>query len=126
MGAIVYDDAGRLLLIRRGRPPQVGSWSLPGGRIEAGETAQQAVLREVAEETGLIVVPERLIGRVERDGRDAVVYEIEDWACTAVGGELVAGDDASDACFVDRAGLAVLTLSPGLLDALTEWSALPS
>ncbi|MBA2553039.1 MAG: NUDIX domain-containing protein, partial [Geodermatophilaceae bacterium] len=54
VGAIVYDEAGRLLLIRRGQPPHAGSWSLPGGRIEAGETPRQAVVREAAEETGLI------------------------------------------------------------------------
>lgn len=125
VGAIVFDAADSLLLVRRGRPPHAGSWSLPGGRVEAGETPQQAVVREVAEETGLLVVPERLVGRVERDGSDGAVYVIDDYACTAVGGRLLAGDDANDARFVDRLGLDELTLSPGLLDALTEWHALP-
>jgi mutator protein MutT len=126
VGAIVHDDARRLLLVRRGRPPHAGSWSLPGGRIEAGETPRQAVVREVAEETGLVVVPDRLVGQVKRDGPDSVVYVIDDYACTAVSGRLVAGDDASDAAFVDRTGLDALTLSPGLLDALTAWSVLPA
>lgn len=126
MGAIVYDEAGRLLLIRRGQPPHAGSWSLPGGRIEAGETPRQAVVREAAEETGLIVVPDRLVGRVDRDGPDGVVYDIEDYACTAVGGRLRAGDDACDVRFVDRAALHALALSPGLLETLARWSVLPS
>ncbi|MDQ3464880.1 MAG: NUDIX domain-containing protein [Actinomycetota bacterium] len=125
VGAIVVDARRRLLLVRRGRPPQVGSWSLPGGRVEPGETPEQAVIREVAEETGLIVVPERLVGRVERAGPGGVVYVIDDYACTAVGGRLLAGDDASDARFVDRPGLDALLLSPGLLQALIEWGALP-
>lgn len=125
VGALVYDDAGRLLLIQRGRPPAVDSWSLPGGRLEVGETPHQAVVREVAEETGLVVVPERLVGRVEREGPGGVIYVIDDYACTAVGGLLCAGDDARDARFVDRAGLGALTLSPGLVEALTGWSVLP-
>jgi len=125
VGAIVFDDRGRLLLIRRGREPGAGSWSLPGGRVEAGETPPEAIMREVAEETGLVVVPERLIGRVERDGPGGVGYVIDDYACTAVGGQLRAGDDASDARFVDRRGLDTLTLSSGLLDALADWSVLP-
>lgn len=121
----MYDDARRLLLIRRGRPPQAGSWSLPGGRVEAGETPQQAVTREVAEETGLLVVPGRLVGRVERDGPGGVVYVIDDYACTAVGGRLLAGDDASEARFVGRGALDTLPLSTGLLDQLAEWDVLP-
>ncbi|MBA2390072.1 MAG: NUDIX domain-containing protein [Geodermatophilaceae bacterium] len=126
VGAIVVDAGHRLLLIRRGRPPDVGCWSLPGGRIEPGETPRQAVIREVAEETGLIVVPDRLVGRVERDGPGGVVYVIDDIACTPVGGHLLAGDDASDARFVDRVSLEALTLSPGLIDALTGWGVLPA
>lgn len=121
----MYDDARRLLLIRRGREPQAGSWSLPGGRIEAGETPVEAVAREVAEETGLLVVPGPLVGRVRRDGPGGVVYDIEDYACTAVGGVLRAGDDADEARFVDRGGLDSMPLSTGLLDALTAWNALP-
>lgn len=125
VGAIVYDGAGRLLLIRRGRPPQAGSWSLPGGRIEAGETPEQAVVREIAEETGLDVVPGHLVGRVDRDGPGGVVYDIEDYACTSVGGQLRAGDDASDVRFVDRAAMDALELSTGLLDTLACWGVLP-
>lgn len=125
VGALVHDDGGRLLLIRRGRPPQAGTWSLPGGRVEDGESPEQAVVRELREETGLIGVAGRLVGTVERDGPGGAVYVIDDFTCTVTGGRLVAGDDASDARFVDRSGLGRLTLSTGLEAALTEWSQLP-
>src|SRR2546430_12165360 len=69
-GAIVFDGAGQLLLIKRGRPPSQGSWSVPGGRCLPGEAEPDACVREVAEETGLAVRVLRLAGRVERDGRD--------------------------------------------------------
>ena len=68
-GAIIRDEAERLLLIQRRNEPGAGLWSLPGGRVEAGETDQRAVVREVAEETGLVVTCGRLVGSVERLGR---------------------------------------------------------
>lgn len=116
-GAVVRDDAGRLLLIRRGRPPAAGLWSLPGGRIEPGETAAEAAAREVREETGLeVLVGPVLITAVVGDG----AFRVQDFAATVVGGELRAGDDATDARWVDEAELAGLPLTPGLLDALTR------
>ena len=68
VGAIVHDAGGRLLVIRRGRPPGAGRWSLPGGRVEPGESDAEAVVRELLEETGLRVETGSLIGRVERPG----------------------------------------------------------
>lgn len=124
-GAVVHDPAGRLLLIRRGREPGRGLWSLPGGRCERGETAAEAAVREVREETGLEVVAGRLIGRVERSGLDGAVYLIDDIACTVLGGELAPGDDADDVRWVDAAGLTLLPLTEGLLDALAGWDVLP-
>jgi 8-oxo-dGTP diphosphatase len=124
-GAVVRDGEGRLLLVRRGREPGRGRWSLPGGRVEPGETAAQAAVREVREETGLHVVAGHLVGRVERPGPDGVTYVIDDLACTVVGGVLAAGDDAEDARFVAAGELAALPLSEGLLDALREWGAVP-
>ena len=81
VGAIVHDRGGRLLLIRRGHAPHAGSWSLPGGRVEAGETPEQAVEREVREETGLEVRAGAPVGRVQIQG-DGVVYDVLDLACT--------------------------------------------
>src|SRR5580658_10947123 len=76
VGAVIRDDAGRLLLIKRGHEPGAGLWSLPGGRIEPGETDAEALVREMAEETGLQVEPGRLIGRVDRPGPAGDVFDI--------------------------------------------------
>ncbi|WP_406312112.1 NUDIX domain-containing protein [Streptosporangium sp. NBC_01639] len=122
MGAIIRDGSGRLLLIRRGHPPGEGLWSLPGGRIGPGESDSDAVVREVAEETGLTVTPGRLAGAVERPGPGGVVYVIRDYLAEVSGGTLSAGDDAADARWFTEEELVRLPLSPGLLDALTEWA----
>jgi 8-oxo-dGTP diphosphatase len=124
-GAIVHDAAGRLLVVRRGREPGRGLWSLPGGRCEPGEDAAAAAVRETYEETGLVVTADRLVGRVERPGPGGVTYVIDDLACTVGGGTLRAGDDADDARWVDPAELAALPVTDGLLEALTGWQVLP-
>ena len=64
VGAVIKDDQGRLLLIKRGHAPGAGLWSLPGGRIEPGETDAEALVREMREETGLVIDPGQLIGAV--------------------------------------------------------------
>lgn len=125
VGALAYDSAGRLLLVRRAREPAAGTWSLPGGRLEAGESAEAAIVRELAEETGLVVEAGPLIGRVTRPGPDGATYLIEDFRVRVVGGSLVAGDDASAARYVGRAEFDELPLSPGLAEALAQWDALP-
>jgi 8-oxo-dGTP diphosphatase len=125
-GGIVFDDSGRLLLIRRGRPPSQGTWSVPGGRCRPGESAPDACVREVAEECELIVRVLHFAGRVERERPGGGRYDIDDYVCAVVGGVLRAGDDADDARWVRRGELAGLDLAPGLLDALTAWELLPS
>jgi ADP-ribose pyrophosphatase YjhB (NUDIX family) len=124
---VVHDDEGRLLLVLRGREPARGCWSIPGGRVEPGESAQEAVIREVREETGLDVTPSGPVGQVERDAPGGGTYVIEDFRCRAYGGVLAAGDDADDVAWFDAAALDAVRnrLSPGLLDALTEWGVLP-
>ena len=124
VGAIIVDAAGRLLLIKRGHEPGMGLWSIPGGRVEPGETDEQAVIREVREETGLVVRPGRLIGAVRRTAPGGAVLDIRDYAATVAGGTLAAGDDADDARWAGRADLAGLPLTDGLVDALTEWGVL--
>ncbi|WP_020662439.1 NUDIX domain-containing protein [Amycolatopsis benzoatilytica] len=125
VGGIVFDDQGRLLLVQRGHEPGKGLWSLPGGRVEPGETDFQAVVRELREETGLDVRPHTLAGSVLR-GR----YDIHDYSCTLTGGTLTPGDDAADARWADAAGLAALDqaglLTDQLLVTLRDWNALPS
>ena len=124
-GGIVL-DAGRLLVIRRGREPSAGTWSIPGGRCEPGEAPRDACVREVAEETGLLVEVLRSAGHVIRDGPGGVRYDIEDFLCAMRGGTLLAGDDATDARWVTRAELAALDTAPGLVEALASWGLLPS
>jgi 8-oxo-dGTP diphosphatase len=124
-GAIVHDADRRLLLIRRGQPPSQGSWSVPGGRCRPGESAEDACVRETAEETGLAVEVLRWAGRVERDSPDGAVYVIDDFVCRAVGGEFRAGDDADDARWFSRAQLVDHDLVPGLYAALAAWGVLP-
>ncbi|GAB2843250.1 NUDIX domain-containing protein [Actinoallomurus bryophytorum] len=126
VGAIVHDAGGRLLVIRRGHPPGEGLWSLPGGRVEAGESDAEAVVRELAEETGLRVEAGRLVGRVERPGPGGLTYDIHDYAATVTGGTLAAGDDASDARWTAPEELRGLPTTDGLLEALADWGVLPS
>ena len=75
VGALVHDDEGRLLLVRRRNEPGAGRWSVPGGRVEPGETDADAVRREVLEETGLHVTVGLRVGTVERPVRRRVVEE---------------------------------------------------
>ncbi|TDC46506.1 NUDIX domain-containing protein [Actinomadura sp. KC345] len=124
VGGIVRDGDGRLLMVRRGRPPGEGLWSVPGGRVEPGEDDAEAVARELKEETGLDVVAGALAGTVERPGPGGVTYEIYDYAATVTGGALRAGDDASDVRWVTPDALRGLPVTPGLLDALALWGVL--
>ncbi|MEU1723929.1 NUDIX hydrolase [Nonomuraea sp. NPDC005692] len=124
VGAIIFDASDQLLLVRRGRPPGMGLWSLPGGRLEPGETDADGVRREVMEETGLRVEVGRLAGTVERPGPGGVTYVIRDYLATSAGGVPVAGDDAADVRWCGPGELALLPLTEGLLGCLTEWGVL--
>ncbi len=124
VGAVIKDGQGRLLLVKRGHEPGAGLWSLPGGRIEAGETDAEALVREMLEETGLQVEPGRLLGSVKRPGRDGDVIDIRDYAATVVSGTLRAGDDAADAMWASVADLGSLAVTEGLIEALTAWRVL--
>lgn len=129
VGAVIKDDAGRLLLIRRGHEPAAGLWSIPGGRIEAGESDVAALVREIREETGLEVIAGRLLGAVQRPGLAGAVVDIRDYLAVVTGGELAAGDDAADARWVPAAQVALMDargeLTSGLTEALTCWGVLP-
>lgn len=119
VGAVVVDD-DRLLLIRRGHGPAAGEWSVPGGRVEAGELLAEAVVREVREETALEVVCDALIGWVERLS-DTSHYVILDFRCELLDdGDPVAGDDAAEARWVPLSEVADLRLVEGLAEFLHE------
>jgi ADP-ribose pyrophosphatase YjhB (NUDIX family) len=106
--AVVIHD-GRVVLIRRGKAPSAGEWSIPGGAVELGEPVEAALRREVREETGLDIAVGRFLEvfeRVERDD-DGVRFHfvVLDYAATVVGGTLRAGDDAADVALADPADL---------------------
>ncbi len=96
--AVLRPDA--VLLVRRGRAPSLGQWSLPGGAQELGETVEAAARRELREETGLAIGPLTLVAHVDSihrdiDGRVRFHYTILDFAALWIGGDPVAGDDVS-------------------------------
>jgi 8-oxo-dGTP diphosphatase len=127
VGALVHDDAGRLLVVRRAREPAAGRWSVPGGRVRPDETDDVAVAREVLEETGLHVLVGMRVGTVARPGPGGTVYDIRDYACSlAAQTTPVAGDDAAEVRWATRDDLRDLDLVDGLWEALAEWGMLPT
>ena len=119
VGAIVFDDAGRVLLVERGKPPSLGLWSVPGGKLEPRETLAQAVAREVREETGLVVEVGTLACVLERMADD-YHFVILDYFARVTGGKLAAGSDARAARFVAFDELAAVPLTEGLADVLVR------
>ncbi len=111
-------------MIRRGHEPGAGLWSIPGGRVEPGETDAEALVREMLEETSLTVEAGRLLGRVQRPGLDGAVIDIRDYAATVTGGTPRPGDDAADVRWVAPAELDSLEITEGLIEALTDWGVL--
>jgi 8-oxo-dGTP diphosphatase len=118
VGAVIVHE-GRVLLVRRGREPLKGHWSLPGGLLELGEALTDGVVREVREETGLIVEPLELVELLDRihleDKRVRYHYVIADYLCRVTDGELKAASDADEARWVERSewdGDSALKLDP--------------
>jgi 8-oxo-dGTP diphosphatase len=124
VGAVIKDDQGRLLLIKRGHEPGAGLWSVPGGRVEPGETDAEALVREMREETGLTVQAGPLLGRVRRPAPGGNILDIRDYAATVTGGTLCAGDDAAEARWVAVSELPWMPITEGLVEALTSWGVL--
>jgi 8-oxo-dGTP diphosphatase len=116
-GLIVQD--GKILLILRGNHPYKDHWSLPGGGIEPGERLRDAVKREVREETGLDVEVGVIAGYREEVSADGH-YVIPAFFCRVIAGELIAGDDAATAEFVDPREIEGRQIVPALLDVFRD------
>lgn len=119
VGAIAIDD-DRLLLVRRGHEPATGSWSVPGGRVEPGETLQEAVVRELLEETGIEGVCTGLVGVAEWID-ETTHHVILDYAVEVLApAPPEAGSDAHDARWVALPEVAEMDLVEGLAEFLHE------
>jgi len=124
VGAVIVEH-DRALLIRRGQPPLLGEWSLPGGVLECGETLRNAVTREALEETGLTVEVSEMLGVYERiiradDGRIRYHYVLIDFLCHRIAGELRAGSDAAEVGWFRREELPSLKLAPDANDVVLK------
>lgn len=114
VGAIIIEDEN-VLIVRRGQPPKMGAWSIPGGGVHLGEDLEEACMREVKEETGLdveILSEGRVLNRITRDEWERVQfhYVLIDFVCRPIGGALQAASDISEAKWVPLSE--VTSLSP--------------
>jgi len=124
VGAVVL-DGDRVLLIRRGHAPLKGQWSLPGGGVEIGETLEQAVAREVLEETGLEIEVGPIVEVLDRisrdaDGRVEHHFVLVDFAGRPSGGILRSASDAEDAAWVALADLARYEVAPVTISVIQK------
>jgi 8-oxo-dGTP diphosphatase len=122
VGAILFKGSS-VLMVERGGKPLKGYWSLPGGLVETGETLEQAVKREIMEETGLKVKPVamfELFERIMRDEQGAAEYHyvLVDYLCKVTGGRLQPADDARRAEWIERKQLPGLLITEGTLDVI--------
>lgn len=124
VGALIIEN-GRILLVERGNPPLMGYWSLPGGGVETGERLEQAVKREVREETGLEIKVLDLLEIFERimpdtEGRIEYHYVLMDYICKPIGGELCAATDASRCEWFHEDELVSLKITTGTLTVIEK------
>jgi mutator protein MutT len=123
VGGVVLIE-GRVVLIRRGKEPLRGRWVIPGGAVELGETLQEALVREMQEETGILVRPREVVlvfDRIQREGSSVEYhYVIIDYACDYVSGELRAGSDADEVALVAPDEIDRYDLPPQALDLVLD------
>jgi 8-oxo-dGTP diphosphatase len=115
VAAVIWNDARQVLLIRRTKEPRKGQWSLPGGKVEFGENLEDAVRREVREETGLGIALLGLAGIAETmldasAGAADMHFVLIDYSARVVSGEAVAASDAADATWFSRDAIEKLPL----------------
>jgi len=124
VGALIF-DRDRILLVERGKEPLKGYWSLPGGVLETGETLAQGIVREVREETGLVVRPLRVLEIFERIIRDAAEvaeyhYVLIDYVCEVIEGNPSAADDVSRVAWVAPSDLPAYRITEGTLPVIEK------
>ncbi|EZQ02093.1 DNA mismatch repair protein MutT [Candidatus Acidianus copahuensis] len=117
-GVIIQGE--KILMVKRSKSPNKGNWAIPGGKVEYGETVFDALRREMMEETGLNVIPEKLMAVVEII-KEGFHYVILDFICSIKGGELRASSDALDAKFIDLNEIKDECTSPTTLDMLKKY-----
>lgn len=124
VGAVIV-HSGRVLLVKRGSPPLLGQWSLPGGVVELGETLRSAAEREAREETGLMVEAGEVLEVLDRiipgeGGRAQYHYVLIDFLCHVTGGELLAGGDAADVAWASQDDLEKFNLEKPALQVIQK------
>lgn len=124
VGAVIVNQ-GRVLLVKRGSPPMVGQWTIPGGVVELGETLRFAAEREAREETGLTVKAGEVIEVIDRilpgkDGRTQYHYVLVDFLCSVVEGEPRAGSDAADVAWAGKDELEKFKLEKMALEVIRK------
>lgn len=125
VSGVIFDSEERVLLVRRGRPPARGKWSLPGGVVQLGEELEEALKREILEESGLVVeggpllaVSSRIVR--DQDGKIQYHYILLDYLCRFVQGQLRAGSDAEDVGWFEWNTLEGLDLTEGVLGVIRK------
>jgi 8-oxo-dGTP diphosphatase len=127
VGAVIVEDR-RVLLIKRGKAPLLGEWSIPGGMLELGETLRQGAQREALEETGLTVRATKLLGVFDRivptlpakeeGARTLYHYVLIDFLCDRISGDVLAAGDASDAAWFSLVEVAALRLAADTVEVI--------
>jgi 8-oxo-dGTP diphosphatase len=128
VGAVVL-HRGKVLLVRRGRPPSAGRWSLPGGLVELGETTVEAVKRELMEECGIVIDVVDVAGVLDRvvhddAGRVRYHYVLVDFLASTASDAVTAGSDADEACWVDTGEVERMEVTEGLMNMIQRALAL--
>jgi 8-oxo-dGTP diphosphatase len=125
VGAVIFSDDRKVLLVKRRQEPLAGQWSLPGGMLELGETLEAGTAREILEETGLVIrvgpvveVFDRIL--LDDTGRVRYHFVLIDYLCDVRGGALAAGSDVEAAEFVDPAKLAEYRVAEKAKDVITR------